>query len=44
MVNLFDGTTNEDYYKPIRTKSVFNGNYIAYESKGSKNKNLAPKE
>ena len=28
----------------MRTKSVFNGNYIGYESKGSKNKNLAPKE
>ena len=31
--------TDEDYYKPISTKSAFNGNYIEYESKGDKNKN-----
>ena len=37
-------STDEDYYKPIWTKSAFNGNYIEYESKGDKNKNLSPKE
>ena len=36
--NLFD-EINEDYYKPTKTKSTFNGNYIEYESKGNKIKN-----
>ena len=40
----FNQSTDEDYYKPIWTKSAFNGNYIEYESKGDKNKNLSPKE
>ena len=35
---------DEDYYKPIKTKSAFNGNYIEYESKGDKDKNLSPEE
>ena len=39
--NLF-GEVDEDYYKPIKTKSAFNGNYIEYESKGDKDKNLSP--
>ena len=30
--NLFNDI-DEDYYKPIRTKSAFNSNYIEYESK-----------
>ena len=30
--NLFD-EVDEDYYKPIKTESAFNGNYIEYESK-----------
>ena len=34
--NLF-GEIDEDYYKPIKTKSVFNGNRIEYESRGDKN-------
>ena len=38
--NLFAQSIDEDYYKPIKTKSAFNGNYIEYESKGDKNKNL----
>ena len=46
--NLFNGVAlngiDENYYKPIRTKSAFNGNYIEYESKGDKDKNLSPKE
>ena len=33
--NLF-GETDEDYYKPIKTKIVFNGNRIEYESRGDK--------
>ena len=41
---MFD-ETDEDYYKPIKTKSAFNGNYVKYESKvGDKHKNLSPKE
>ena len=49
VANLFNGivfnqSINEDYYKPIWTKCVFNGNYIKYESKGGKDKNLSPKE
>ena len=46
--NLFNEVAlnkiDKDYYKPIKTKSAFNGNYIEYESKGDKNKNLSPKE
>ena len=36
--------TEENYYRPIRTKSAFNGNYIEYEGKKDKDKNLSPKE
>ena len=36
--NLFD-EINEDYYKPTKTKSTFNGKYIEYESKRNKVKN-----
>ena len=35
---------DEDYYKPIITNSTFNNNYIQYESKGNKDKNLSIKE
>ena len=28
----------------MKTKSAFNGNYIEYESKGDKDKNLSPKK
>ena len=41
--NLFD-ETNEDYYKPIKTKGAFNNNYIEYESRGDKDKRLSIKE
>ena len=37
-------STDEDYYKPIKTKSAFDGNYIEYQSKGDKDKNLSPEE
>ena len=40
--NLFNKVAlnkiDKDYYKPIKTKSAFNGNYIEYESKGDKTK------
>ena len=39
--NLF-GEVDEHYYKPIKTKSAFNGNYIEHESKGNKDKTLSP--
>ena len=41
--NLFNQSTNEGYYKPIKTKSAFNGNYIEYESNGDEDKNLSVK-
>ena len=31
-----------NYYKPIKTKGAFNNNYIEYESRGDKDKNLSP--
>ena len=31
-------------YKPMKTKSTLYGNYIKYESKRDKDKNLSPKE
>ena len=42
--NLFNQSIDKDYYKPIKTNSTFNGNYIKYESNGDKNKNLSAKE
>ena len=42
--NLFNQSIDEDYYKPIRTKSAFNGNYIKYESKVDRSKKLLPKK
>ena len=41
---LFDLSVTEDYYQPIITKSAFNNNYIQYESKGDKRKNLSRKK
>ena len=40
---MFNLSTDEDYYKPIRTNSSFSDNYIEYESKGDKNKTLSIK-
>ena len=34
----------EDYYKPILTKSSFKGNYKYYESRGDKNKTWSVKQ
>ena len=42
--DLFDLPIDEDYYKPIITKGTFNNNYIRYESKGDKGKNLPIKK
>ena len=42
--NLFNQSNDEDYYKPIRTKSAFNSSYIEYESNGDKDKNLSVKK
>ena len=42
--NLFNQSTDEDYYKTIKTKSAFSGNYIKYESNGDKDKNLSVKK
>ena len=39
--NLINLSIDEDYYKPIRTNSAFNSNYIEYESKGDKDKILS---
>ena len=36
----FQGKIKIDYYKPIRTKDAFNNNYVEYESRGDKDKNL----
>ena len=41
--NLFNEIM-EDYYKPVKPKGAFNDNYIEYESRGDKDKNLSPKE
>ena len=35
---------DEDYYKPIIAKGAFNDDYIRYESKGDKGKNLSMKK
>ena len=42
--DLFDWSIDEDYYKPIITKSFFNDNYIQYESRGDKDKILTVDE
>ena len=42
--NLFNLSIDEDYYRPIGTKSAFNGNCIEYESRRDINKNLIPEE
>ena len=44
--NLFNQSTEEDYYKPIKIINSFDNknNYIEYESRGDKNKSLSPEE
>ena len=41
--DLFDLPIDKDYYEPILAKSVFDGNYIQYESRADKGKNLSMK-
>ena len=42
--DLFDLSIDEDYYKPIKIKGAFNNNYIQYESKRDKGKNISTKK
>ena len=39
--DLTNEIDEEDYYKPIKTKSAFNNNYIEYKSRGDKDENLS---
>ena len=39
----FNQSTDEDYCKPVKTNSAFNGNYIEHQSKGDRDKNLSIK-
>ena len=41
--NLFN-KIDENYYKPIKIKGAFINNYIKYESRGDKDKNLSPED
>ena len=41
---MFDLPIDEEYYKPIIVRGVFNGNYIQYDSKGDKGKNISIKK
>ena len=41
--DLLDLLIDEVYYEPILAKSAFDGNYIQYESRGDKGKNLSIK-
>ena len=41
---MFDLSVDEDYYQPIITRDTLNNNYIQYESKGDKGKNLSIKQ
>ena len=38
---LFNELNEEDYYKPTKVKSAFDGGYILYESRGDKDNKLA---
>ena len=42
--NLFNLPIDEDYYKPKKTSSAFDNNYIEYESKENKDKILSIRE
>ena len=41
---MFDLSIDEDYYKRIIIKGAFNNNYVQYESKRDKGKNLSIKK
>ena len=40
----FSQSTDEDYYKPIKSNSAFDGNYLECQSKRDKDKNSSSKE
>ena len=44
--NLFNQSIDADYYKPVKSTSVFDhkNDYVEYESTRDKNKHLLPKE
>ena len=42
-LEIFVGS-RKNHYKPVKTVSAFNNNYIQYESIGDKDKNLSIKE
>ena len=42
--DLFDLSTDEDYYKPVIVNGAFNNSYIQYESRGDKSKILTPND
>ena len=42
--NLFNQSTDKDYYKPTKNKSALNGNYIQYKSNEDKDKKLSEKD
>ena len=42
--DLTNEIDEEDYYKPTKTKSAFNNNYIEYKSRGDKDENLSPEQ
>ena len=44
MENLFDGVSEENYYKPIFVKSSHKSNYKHYESNGDIEKKLSVRE
>ena len=39
--NLYDKINEEDYYKPIKTNGAFNNNYMEYERRIDKDRNLS---
>ena len=41
---LIDLSTDEDYYKPVRTNDAFNSNHVEYKSKGHENKTFSIEE
>ena len=42
-LNELNQIASTENYKPVKTKSILNDNYIEYESKRDKDKNLSPK-
>ena len=42
-LNELNQIASTENYKPVKTKSILNDNYIEYESKRDKAKKLSPK-